>query len=218
MRTAKNITNMVQANSPITGELLNMASTSFVDDLCTTVASYECQQIPGMLQNTSANLDRNLADYSMTQNRDKAATISTMFGPGSKKESRKLQKMEGVGLTSTTRYLGPQIDYHCSINNEITNRIQSGWKVFKEYNGLWKTSKNLEFKQNVFNASVITVLLSGLIAFDINPKQLNRLEVQYHRMCRVILAAHSIHYKFSKEHGKGHKLGNEHIRKTLQMK
>lgn len=78
----KHLTNMVNATRPISGNLLNMAFTSFVDDLCTTVDSNECTQISSMLHETVNKFDNDLAEYSMSQNADRAAIISLMYGKG----------------------------------------------------------------------------------------------------------------------------------------
>ena len=84
---------------------------------------------------------------------------------------QQLKKQAVLGLTSTTRYLGPQIDYHSSINNEIIdlNNYVSNKKEFnnllnlqfKELNDEKKISKGIKKIGNIKD-SIFTFLYTSL--------------------------------------------------------
>ena len=54
--------------------------------------------------------------------------------------------------------------------------------------------KYIRFKVNVFQAAIVSVLISGLISFPLSNKHIKVLATNYHRMLRRVVASHGKKY------------------------
>ena len=112
-------TSLLKACSPVAGAQINMAHTSFVDDVCTTVATHEASQLPKMATQISNALDTAFSKHGFVQNQSKGMSISKAYGRGSHKVMTQLATQQDVGLRTLCRYLGPQLQWSGTNKAEI---------------------------------------------------------------------------------------------------
>ena len=110
---------------------MNAASTTFVDDLATTVVA---QHSPAALRPTvefiNTELDLAIATHNLAQNTTKAMSIASCRGKGSRDAFKVMQADPNIGIVHHARYLGPQMAWNGSLSVEIKIRIRQSWGCF----------------------------------------------------------------------------------------
>ena len=76
-------TSMMTVISPLDGTRVNMAHSSFVDDVCSTAASYDKTQMSKLAQNMSNKLTASFVRRGFRQTAGKATMVAKTFGDGS---------------------------------------------------------------------------------------------------------------------------------------
>ena len=156
-------TNMVMASSlNDDNQMVSTSSTTFVDDMCTTIASRENTQQPSMIQKVDVEIEKSMGTRGMELNQKKVGLLASTYGPNAKKILKILQKDQNVN--TQTRYLGPDLHYEGNLMVEVQNRVTAAWKIFREYAQLWSDTSSIRFKINIFMSATIFVLLSGLVS------------------------------------------------------
>ena len=147
-------------------EIINSSSTSFVDDLATTVVGERSpHELGEYVQRINTQRNHAIQTHGLKQNTTKAQSIACCRGVGSRNALRQLAQNREVGIAKQARYLGPHLHWAGSTAGEIEQRITSSWGSFHMCKRFWKSDTRISFKRNVFVAAVVSTLVSGLICF-----------------------------------------------------
>ena len=74
-------------------------------------------------------------------------------------------RWDKVGLTKSARYVGPMLYFKGGFTEECNKRIKQAWMCFNMCRRFWVSDSPLEFRVNIFVASVLRVPISGAVAF-----------------------------------------------------
>jgi len=168
-------------------QVLDPSSTSFVDDLATTIVCKDSKKLHETFQFIDTKLDTCITTAGLEQNKTKAQSIAQCRGPGAHAAYKQLASDNKVGLTSNARYLGPHLHWQSSTTHEAELRVKHAWGSFYMYKKFWQRRVAMSFKKNVFIAAVVSTLLSGLVAFVLNGTSFRMLETCYFQMIRKVL-------------------------------
>ena len=216
---AKEELDLMSAFSPVTKTWVNTALTSFVDDVCVSLVTRSHHQMPRVAENMLSKFDASIAPFGFKQNLSKACTLLRLHGVGSRTTMKEVSNIEGVNAVVHARYLGPRLHWQGRNHIEVTNRINNAWSSFHMYKSLWSSRANFKFKVCVFQATVISVLLSGLVVFVLSKTEFKRLSACYYNLLRRFDAGHACE-KILDAQGKvvAHKsLSNTQVCKKLHM-
>eukprot|EP00973_Karenia_brevis_P018045 2479489-Karenia_brevis.AAC.1 len=88
--------NMLQVESLADGRLINTAHTQFVDDISTSIASYNIYEIPHLITTLNHDIDQHFNVYGFKQNLDKMQIILDAHGPGARELEKHMAKKFGI--------------------------------------------------------------------------------------------------------------------------
>ena len=166
---------------------LDPSSTSFVDDLATTIVCKDSKTLHQSFQSIDTKLDTCISTAGLVQNKTKAQSIAQCRGVGAHAAYKKLSKDSKVGLVTNARYLGPHLHWQSSTTCEAEKRVKHAWGSFYMYNKFGRREVTMFFRKNVFIVAVVSTLLSGLVAFVLNDTSVKMLETCYFQMVRKML-------------------------------
>eukprot|EP00973_Karenia_brevis_P000480 68780-Karenia_brevis.AAC.1 len=110
---------MCVVESSISKAFVSTASTSFVDDLATSIITASSAEVPTLADSITSKLDQAFLVYGMKQNKQKAQSLLDARGFGAKKVHRNMMVENIHGITSEARYLGPVINWKNSAVPEV---------------------------------------------------------------------------------------------------
>ena len=164
-----------------------MSHTSFVDDVCSTVATAEPTQLPTMADNLNKQLDSAFDKHGFAQNVQKGVTIAKVFGKGSHCVMKSMAQDENIGLCDEARYLGPLLHWQGTNKNEIRMRRMQANRAFNAYRSLWASEVSMKHKLNVYQAAVLSILTSAITTMVLSKADIKALTVPYQKHLRRIL-------------------------------
>ena len=106
----KGVTSLLNVENPIYGKLISAAHSSFVDDVCSTAASYDNELLADTAKTMSDELTTSFEKGGFKQNCSKATMLAKAFGQGAHLAMRQIEQKH-AGLNSQCRYLGPQLHW-----------------------------------------------------------------------------------------------------------
>jgi len=163
------------AVSPITGNMVQTSTTIFVDDIGKTSAIGDISQLCNYITALNSDLDDSLSITGCTQNTNKQEFVARLFGPGSFPITRQLQERFPQSFRTSARYLGPMLSWNSGATVEVDRRCKSAraaWFIFRKF---WFSRNDTRFILLVFRAVIFSILTSGLTAFVLSVKDLNKL-------------------------------------------
>ena len=179
-------TSLLNVTSPVNNALINVAHSSFVDDVCSTSATCDNSQMCSAAKTMSNALTQSFQPRGYKQNESKATMVAKAFGQGAHARMHELAK-ENPGLNTHCRYLGPQLHWAGGNMPEVRARRVQAWQAFKAFGKVWSTGVPRNFKVNLFISSVQSVLLSAATTFVLIDKEVGMLRTTHQQMLRVIL-------------------------------
>lgn len=151
---------------PIGRSRVSCSSTVFVDDLATRLASRTPQHLLRLAERSSEVLDRSLDSIGIVQTADKAESVPSFLGSGSRSILKDAASQPGR-FAREARYLGPYLHWGFSTSFERDRGIAAAlraWHIFH----FWFKHVSIKFKMVVLRAVVLSTLISGLAAFPLS--------------------------------------------------
>ena len=127
-----NITNVLAffcIVSPVTRTLVNIGTTAFVDDTGSTLTRDHHLLLSNFSKQDDFTFDKRINPLGVVQNLKKQEFICRTFGQGTRAFMWKLQQ-NNDGFRTSTRYLGPHLQWNGSVTPEIERRIEAPDKAW----------------------------------------------------------------------------------------
>ena len=151
---------------PIDRSRVSCSSTVFVDDIATRLASGTPQHLLRLAVRSSEVLGRSLDSIGIVQDADKAESVPSFLGSGSRSILKDAASQPGR-FAREARYLGPYLHWGFSTSLERDRRIAAALRAWHDFSPFWFKPVSMKFKMVVFRAVVLSTLISGLAAFPL---------------------------------------------------
>ena len=219
-RTLKDQGREFEVEDPLSGEVHNVGSTVYADDLATKIMAEDEDQLAHELRTVDAALDESLEELGMAQHPDKKEIVVRFYGKGASRSMRKVYK-EGAGLPGrvcrAARYLGGRYHHSGAYGEELHARRQAvvmGWHAFGRF---WRSRAPRRQKILAYRAMIYGHALSGLVAMQPPPGELRRLQRVVHGYARSMLGQEACQMTEDEAGGrKYHKISDLQLQKLIR--
>jgi len=163
----------VQSN--ISGNNINIGTTAFVDDTCSTLVEKVHSKLPEKSKIDDRLFHNVITPLGVVQNKGKMEFVCRTFGTNSRQTLWDFQEYS-KNFRVSARYLGPYLHWNGISSSEISLRIDAARKAWFLFSGFWYTSVDFRLTKIFFKAFVFSVLTSGLCAFVLTSGDLKKLD------------------------------------------
>ena len=176
--TSQTTQDLLQIESPITGNKIDGSITTFVDDVSRSIVFRSWKELLEFSKKNDDTLDECMAPKGLAQHRGKAEGTTWLVGQGAH-ECQRLLPSGGVDIGAKilrdARYLGPHIHYQLCDFVEINRRLKAARNAWFMFTGFWASKVDLRFRALVFRCIVYSVLLTGLTSFALSRASMGKL-------------------------------------------